>query len=156
MWAVLQRAELSMSRIDRSALVRVPSAQMFRLVDDVEAYPRRFNWCEASQLLFRSEFERVARLDVRMAGLRISFTTRNSLEPERRIGLQLVEGPFQKLSGEWRFTALGDQACRVELQLDFEVAGKLMGGALAAGFRGLADRLVDDFVRAARQEQGSA
>ncbi|MBD8524510.1 type II toxin-antitoxin system RatA family toxin [Pseudomarimonas arenosa] len=141
-----------MSHIERSALVRVPAECMFHLVDDVEAYPRRFNWCEGSELLSQTETERVARLDVRMAGLRMSFTTRNTVLPGERIELQLVEGPFKQLSGAWSFAALTEQACRVSLLLDFEVAGKLMGGALAAGFRSLADHLVDDFVRAARSE----
>lgn len=141
-----------MSRIERSALVRVSAEHMFRLVDEVEAYPRRFNWCESSALLSQDETQRVARLGVRMAGMRLSFTTRNTVIPGERIDLQLVEGPFQSLAGAWTFTALAEQACRVSLSLDFEVAGKLMGGALAAGFRGFADHLVDDFVRAARQE----
>lgn len=141
-----------MSRIERSALVRVSADCMFRLVDDVEAYPRRFNWCESSAVLSQDDNQRVARLGVRMAGMRMSFTTRNTVEPGARIELQLVEGPFKQLSGAWTFTALADQASRVGLVLDFEVAGKLMGGALAAGFRGLADHLVDDFVRVARQE----
>ena len=35
--------------------------------------------------------------------------------------------------------------------LDFEFAGRFVGSALALGFQGLADRMVDDFVRTARQ-----
>jgi ribosome-associated toxin RatA of RatAB toxin-antitoxin module len=49
---------------------------------------------------------------------------------------------------------LTDEASKVSLLLDFEMAGKLVGSALAGGFRSLADRLVDDFVAEARR--GSA
>ena len=33
--------------------------------------------------------------------------------------------------------------------MDFEVAGKVLGSALAIGFQGVADRMVDDFCREA-------
>jgi ribosome-associated toxin RatA of RatAB toxin-antitoxin module len=70
--------------------------------------------------------------------------------PGRSISLALVEGPFRRLSGQWQFTPLAESACKVALTLDFDVIGRLVGSALASGFRGLADRLVDDFVRQSR------
>lgn len=139
-----------MSRVERSALVRRSAAQMFALVNEVEAYPRRFPWCAAAEVLGRGESEMLARLDLRLGGLRVALVTRNTWLADARIDLRLVEGPFSSLSGAWRFEPLAEDACKVSLLLDFEVVGKLVGGALASGFRGLADRLVDDFVRAAR------
>jgi len=141
-----------MSRVERSALVRVPAEAMYALVNDVAAYPRRFSWCEGSAVLQQAPGLMVARLDLRMAGMRMSFTTRNLQEPGRRIDLQLVEGPFTSLTGAWEFVPLTDAACKVSLTLDFELAGRFLGGAMASGFRSLADRLVDDFVAAARRE----
>ena len=37
----------------------------------------------------------------------------------------------------------------VRLILEFEPSVKLLGAAMAVGFQGLADRMVDDFVRVA-------
>ena len=87
-----------------------------------------------------------------------SFATRNRFIRPERIDLELVEGPFAALRGAWTFTALGERGCRVNLHLDFEMAGRFVGSALAIGFQGLADRMVDDFARVARQlpEQGDA
>ena len=39
--------------------------------------------------------------------------------------------------------------CKVTLKLDFEPLSRLLGPALALGMQGLADRMVDDFVREA-------
>ena len=124
---------------------------MFDVVNDVEAYPRRFNWCrEASVVSTAADGSGLtARLAVRYAGMETQFTTRNRVESGRSILLELVEGPFTRLRGGWRFIALGEQGCRVELNLDFELAGRFLGTALAVGFAALADRMVDDFVRAA-------
>ena len=140
-----------MSHIQRSALVPFSAQQMFDLVNDVESYPQRFEWCEAAAVLDRGPGFVVARLDVRVGGLKLSFSTRNSLQQPERIGMSLVEGPFRALSGEWQFRALGETGSKVSLTLDFEVAGRVVGTALALGFQGLADRMVDDFVREARQ-----
>ena len=49
---------------------------------------------------------------------------------------------------------MGDFGTRVGLDLSFEVNSSLVAGALSLGFRRLADRMVDDFCRAARTEFG--
>lgn len=141
-----------MTSIYRSALVRRPARVLFDLVNDVAAYPQRFNWCESSAVLEQSPKQMLARLDLRIAGLPTSFTTRNRLHRHDRIDLELVDGPFQQFGGHWRFEALGEDACKISLQLDFEMAGLLLGSALAVGFAGLADRMVDDFCREARKQ----
>lgn len=138
-----------MAQIHRHALVRHSAARMFGLVNDVASYPRRFTWCESSEVFESSDSHMLARLDIKVAGLRTSFTTRNALEYPHRIRLALTEGPFSEFSGEWVFHALDEEACKISLTMEFEVQNKLMGSALALGFQSLADRLVDDFCREA-------
>jgi ribosome-associated toxin RatA of RatAB toxin-antitoxin module len=165
-----------MIEIRRSAIVRHSPAQMFDLVNDVDAYPRRFNWCSASAVLARDEQTITARLDVRLGGFTQSFTTRNTLQAPERIQMQLVEGPFKTLYGVWTFQALVPKSvatataepaaapaeegsaqaqiehpalgCKVALAMDFDYSG-LMGSVLRVGFQKLADRMVDDFCREA-------
>ena len=141
-----------MAKVVRSALVPRPQSKVYALVDDFASYPRRFNWCEKAEVVERADDHVIARLTVRVAGLSATFTTRNSLAPPERIGLQLVEGPFSKLEGAWEFKALGDAGTKISLSMDFAVAGKWAGSALAAGFHRIADHMVDDFVRAALAE----
>lgn len=138
-----------MTTVQRHALVRHSAARMFDLVNDVAAYPRRFAWCEATEVREEGPEHMLARLDLTMGGLRTWFTTRNVLVRPTRIEMTLVEGPFTRLAGLWQFQPLAEDACKVSLRLDFELAGKLLGGAMALGFSGLADRMVDDFSKAA-------
>ncbi len=127
---------------------------MFALVNDVAAYPKHFDWCDAASVSKDASGAVLAHLSVRFSGVAASFTTRNRAEAPGRIHLELVEGPFRRLDGEWRFIALAEDACRVELDLEFGFAGNLIGSALAIGFRSFADRLVQEFVRAARVFEG--
>lgn len=138
-----------MPKIQRSALVEHSAARMFALVNDIASYPARFDWCEAAQVLEADEEHVVARLDLGMGALRTWFTTENTLSPPHHIDMRLRDGPFRKLSGRWQFHALDESACKVTLTLEFEPRSRLLAPALALGFQGLADRMVDDFVRVA-------
>ena len=144
-----------MIQIRRHALVRYTPERMFDLVNDVEAYPTRFQWCAGAQVLQREgDAELTARLDLRFAGLTQSFTTRNTLERPQRLHMHLVDGPLRALEGEWTFAPLGDDGCRIALALDFDYAGFLVGSAMRLGFQGLANRMVDDFCTAAAKVYG--
>ena len=138
-----------MQTIRRSALVDHSAARMFDLVNDVSAYPRRFDWCSGADLIESESNRVVARLDLGLGSLRTWFTTENTLDRPHRIDMNLVDGPFRKLHGRWEFHALDESACKVTLTLEFEPSNRLLGPALALGFQGLADRMVNDFVRVA-------
>mgnify|MGYP006174967537 FL=1 len=125
---------------------------MFSLVNDVAAYPRRFEWCDAAQVLESSDTRMVARLDLGLGSLRTWFTTENTLAPPHHIDLKLVDGPFRSLTGRWQFHALDESACKVTLTLEFEPKVRLLAPAMTLGFQGLADRMVDDFVRVADRD----
>ncbi len=141
-----------MTTIHRTALVAHSAARMFELVNDVEAYPRRFVWCHQAQVLESSEGQKVARLDLGLGALKTWFTTRNTFSAPERIDLTLVDGPFRKLVGLWEFQALEDSACRINFTLTFEPTMRFLGPAMAIGFQKLADRMVNDFIRAADRE----
>lgn len=143
-----------MIEIRRSALVKYSPAQMFDLVNEVEAYPKRFPWCAGAEILERGDNVLVARLDLKFAGLRQGFTTRNTVDPPKQLKMSLVDGPFRSLDGVWDFIALGDAGSKIAFALDFEYSGRLGGGALKLGFQGLANRMVDDFCREAERVYG--
>jgi ribosome-associated toxin RatA of RatAB toxin-antitoxin module len=138
-----------MPKIQRSALVEHAAMRMFELVNDIAAYPGRFDWCEAAEVLQADESKVVARLDLGLGGFHTWFTTENTLSPPHHIDMQLRDGPFKKLSGRWQFHALDESACKVTLVLDFEPQSLLLMPALTLGMQALADRMVDDFVRVA-------
>lgn len=143
-----------MTRIERSALVGHSPRRMFELVRDVPSYPRFLSWCSGASVESEAEGEQVAGLEIRLAGIRQQFRTRNTLTPPHRIDMTLVSGPFRELAGVWTFDPVGEEGCRVTLSLAFEFSSRLLAGALERGFARVADRLVDDFCRRADQVYG--
>ncbi len=141
-----------MPTIQRTALVEHSVNRMFDLVNDIAAYPRRFAWCEDARVLAAGKDRVVARLELGLGGFRTWFTTENTLSPPHHIEMQLRDGPFKRLHGRWQFHGLDENACKVSLSLDFEPQRSLMLPLMSLGMRGLADRMVDDFVRVADAE----
>ncbi|MGY0504205.1 type II toxin-antitoxin system RatA family toxin [Luteimonas sp. e5] len=140
------------NRIERSALVKRPAEVVYALVADVEDYPRRFAWCRGAEVLERGENRMKARLDLQLAGFKTWFVTENTMLPGRWLDMRLADGPFKSLHGRWEFTPLAADACKVSLLLEFEPASSLLAPVVKLGLQGLADRMVDDFVRSARAE----
>ena len=142
-----------MPEVKRSALVANSPAQMFALVDAVEDYPQFLPWCGATKVLHRDETTTRATVEINYHGIRQSFTTENTKRPPQGMLIRLVEGPFRKLEGEWRFTALGDQGCKIDFQLSYEFSGRLLAKVIGPVFNYIANSLVEAFVKRALQVQ---
>ena len=139
-----------MREVKRSALVAETPARMFELINDIESYPRFVPGCTAARVVSRKEGEVVATLNIRRGPLKAEFTTRNLLEPDKRVLMQFVSGPFRVLEGLWTLTPLGELGCRVELEMRFEFANRVAGALFEPLFLDTAASLVDAFVKRAR------
>jgi ribosome-associated toxin RatA of RatAB toxin-antitoxin module len=140
-----------MREVKRSALIAEAPALMYQLINDIEQYPRFVPYCTAARVVSRKVNEMVATLNIRRGPLRAEFTTRNLLEPDKRVLMQFVSGPFRVLEGLWTLTPLGDLGCRVELEMRFEFANRVAGALFEPLFEDTAASLVDAFVKRARE-----
>jgi len=128
---------------------------MYELINDIERYPEFVPGCVAARVDSRKEAEMVATLNIKRGPLRAEFTTRNLLEPDRRVLMQFVSGPFRVLEGLWTLTPLGELGCRVELEMRFEFANRVAGALFEPLFEDTAASLVDAFVKRARETKTS-
>ena len=93
-------------------------------------------------------------IEVSRLGITQDFSTCNRLYPPGRMTLVLNEGPFKRLSGEWQFIALREDACKVSLTMEFEFSGRLIDAAFGKVFHQVANSLVESFVKRARVVYG--
>lgn len=143
-----------MTTISKNALVPYSATEMYDLVNDVEAYSKFLPWCRSSEVLSQSDDEIRATIEIAHGSLRKSFTTCNRLQKNKMIEMRLEKGPFKHLEGFWRFDTLGEQACKVSLDLDFEFSNKLVGMAMGPIFSQIANTLVDSFSKRAVEVYG--
>ncbi|MFO8004761.1 type II toxin-antitoxin system RatA family toxin [Thioalkalivibrio sp.] len=142
------------TRIQRSAVVPYSADQMFSLVNDVESYPEFLPHCRSARVLEARDDTIKATIELAKGALHKSFTTLNRLDSPHRIEMRLVDGPFRRLHGVWGFTEQEGGGTRVELDLEFEFANRLMALAIGPVFNHVANSLVDAFVRRAQSIHG--
>ena len=149
-----------MTHIQRSALLPHSQSELFALVADVKRYSEFLPLLESVELMPQAEPNPnlvEARVQLKVAGMRESFVTRNHMHPPDRIELELLEGPFDEFAGYWLFTALGEagsaaSVCKVELELRFElsrgnpIVRRTYGALIERG----ASKLVDAFCQRAQ------
>ncbi len=138
-----------MTAIHRSAIVPYSAARMFDLVADIPAYPQFLPWCGGARIVSAQGDEVIAAIDIAYGSVHKTFSTRNLMQRHKMLEMQLIEGPFSHLQGFWRFDALDEEACKISLDLQFEVANKLAGLVLTPVFSNIANQLVDSFHRRA-------
>ena len=140
--------------VSRSALVPYAASDMYALVADVEEYPGFLPWCRDARILASGPNAVEASLEIGRGPLRKTFTTRNVMTRDTRIDIELVDGPFKHLKGCWQFVALDGTACRVLLDLEFELANALVRRTLGPLFSEMVNTMVDAFCRRAEELYG--
>jgi len=138
-----------MAQVEKSVLVAHPPERMFELVDRVEDYPLFLPWCGGTTLKSRDAHSTIATIHIAYMGIRQSFTTENTKEAPHLMRIRLLDGPFNKLEGEWRFLSLGNDACKIELHLEYTFSGRVLEAVMAPVFSHITHTFVDAFVRRA-------
>lgn len=144
---------VNMTIIHRSAIVPHTPEEMYLLVNAIEEYPTFIPWCHGTEVHSRDDDEIHATLHFEGGGMRKSFTTCNRLQKNKMIEMRLVNGPFKHLEGFWRFEQQSN-GCHVQLDMEFELASKLMALAFGPVFNQVANTLVDAFSKRAVEVYG--
>lgn len=139
---------MSATSINKSMLVLHSAEEMYKLVDEVEYYPDFLPWYGKTEIISRSHHELKARLYMDYMGINQSFATHNHNTPNREIRMQLLEGPFKSLNGVWRFIPVGNDACKIDFSLHYELNG-LLARLISPVFHSITTKLVEAFIKEA-------
>ena len=145
-----------MKTVKKSVLIWYSPAEMYRLVTLVDDYPQFLPWCDKARVVSLEENGMLAEIGIAFSGIHQTFSTRNKHIENRQVVIDLVDGPFSKLEGEWNFLPLGDEtqrACKVELNLTYGFDNTL-GRLISPVFDKIAGSMVDAFVKRAKQVYG--
>lgn len=144
--ALVNFQEFRMPAIHRHALVMHSAKNMYDLVNDVSAYSKFLPDCQDVKVIEKTDIEQKASLLVGKGGITKWFTTHNKMCDGKSIEINLVDGPFKKLTGTWQFQEIDEDACKVILDLEFEFSSKLIAMAFGSVFSHMANNMVKAFV----------
>ena len=119
---------------------------MFNLVDDVEQYQAFLPWCGGVDLIERSEATTSATIYIDFHGIKQQFTTKNQKRFPEAMDMKFENGPFKHFEGSWRFTALTEEACKIEFHLEYEFSSTFLSQLISPVFSHIANTFVDSFV----------
>lgn len=143
-----------MPTVNQSALVPYSAEQMYLLVNDYEKYPQFLSGCIGAKTLSLGENELNAELVIQKLGISQRFSTHNTMIPNEKITMQLLEGPFRHLSGAWTFQPFDEQSCKIALQLEFEFESPLVAMVFGKIFNELTLKMVNAFKQRAKEVYG--
>ena len=132
-------------KIKKEAIILKNRQSVFDIVNNVNFYENFVPYCVGSKIISEGENLMKAKLDFDVRGIKTSFTTKNIIKRNESIKMELVEGPFKQLDGEWRFIEV-DNKTIIELSLNYEVKSKIVDYALGKSLEKISDILVKSFV----------
>lgn len=137
--------------VQRATVVPYTAEQMYQLVNDIEHYPEFLPWCPSTTVHFRQEDKIQATLDIAKGIVHRSFTTINSLTPNKMVQMDLVEGPFKFLHGVWEFTSSPEGLTKVDFKVEFEFNNRLLDIGFAPVFQHITQTMVTAFSNRAKE-----
>ena len=144
-----------MPAVNRSALVMHSVEEMYKLINDVVSYPKFVPDCSDSKVISSTDNEMTASLLVSKGGLKKWFTTKNTFSNNQEVILNLVDGPFKRLTGKWNLIELSEEACKVTLELEYEFSSKMFDLAFGRAFNHMANNMVQAFTQRAKEVYGA-
>jgi len=122
---------------------------MFKLVADVELYPKFLPLCEELKLKRREHRDGkdvlIATMTVGYRLIRESFTTEVILDADARtIVVHYLDGPFSFLENRWIFSQLTPQACEIDFYIAYSFRSRLLERLMG----GLFDKAVRRYTTA--------
>ena len=140
-----------MPKINRTAILSVDAIRAFEVVNRVEGYPDFLPGCEKVKILESTAEYSMVRVDVAWAGFSESFVTKTWPTKYESILMEFVEGPFRHLSGKWTFARIGNDGCKVALDLTYEFEG--LANLASPLIKKSVDQIVKAFEREIEREQ---
>ena len=145
---------MTLRTVERSLLLPYSPGQMYALVNDVPSYPQFLPWCAAARIVEQSASHMLAAIDVRKGPLQLSFATRNQLDPDRSIRMELVDGSFRSLRGTWSFDDIAGKGVRATLRLEYDFTARGARLVLEPVFDRVCQSIMQAFARWARAVYG--
>lgn len=119
--------------------------QIYQLVNDIRSYKKFVPWC-AESLILDGELDHwmIAKLVFDFHGIKHGFTTKNTLKPHSGITIELVDGPFEHLHGNWQFLP-AEGGCNICLNLDYDFNQHWLSSVFEPAFAQISNLLVNTF-----------
>lgn len=140
-----------MIELKKSVIVPFTPETIYNLVTDIKNYPQYLPWCSDSKIDEINGNEVCATVYIEYLKIKTHFATKNINTPCSKIEMQFLDGPFKTFTGEWNFTPLGENGCKIDFQLKYQFSNILIEKAIGPVFGYISKNIVDSFIKEAKR-----
>ncbi len=133
-----------------------PVGFLFKLVTDIEAYPRYMPGWRSVRVVTRMPERVVVEQTVSLGGMRVTFLSTADADPPRRLEIRANDGPFRHFRLLWLFTPATPTETVVQVALELAFRSRTLERLAAPVMPIMLRRVIAAFERRAAQCFGAA
>ena len=135
-----------MNYIDKVEEINVDVNTIFDLINNVANYKEFLPWCSNSIIDIDHDNIMHGEIEISKNLIDWKFKTSNKYVVNKEIQIELIDGPFSHLSGEWKFRKIDNFNTEVKLYLEYEVDNKVIEMSLKQIFSTIMNSILDSFI----------
>ncbi len=137
------------------------ASNMYKLVADVEQYPKFVPLCQKLVVRGRKALDdgcemMVTDMTVAYKMFRETFSSKVTMDPNRaEILVEYLDGPFKQLENRWTFHDSGNGRCQVRFFISYEFKSRALASLMGVMFDRAFRKFAEAFERRADEVYGS-
>ena len=138
-----------MKNIHKEEEINIDIETIFNLINDIESYPNYLPWCTKSEVKKESAKTIIGKIFISKSFINWNFSTKNTIKKNELISLELVDGPFENLTGKWTFSSINKFNTKVSLDIDYKFKSSIIELSIEPIFSSIMNSILKSFVQEA-------
>lgn len=138
-----------MKRIYKQEDINIDISTIFNLINDVENYPNYLPWCTSTKVDRKSESLLIGEIFISKSFIKWNFSTKNKIEKNKSIRLELIDGPFDSLDGQWLFSTIDEHNTKVSLEISYKFKSSIIELSIEPIFTSIMNSILESFIQEA-------
>jgi len=138
-----------MKNIHKEEDINIDIETIFYLINDIKSYPNYLPWCIRSEVTEESADTIIGKIFISKSFINWNFSTKNTIKKNESISLELVDGPFESLTGKWLFSAINEYNTKVSLDINYKFKSSIIELSIEPIFSSIMNSILKSFVQEA-------
>ena len=138
-----------MKKIYKEEDINIDIETIFNLINDINSYPNYLPWCTKTKVIEKSDHSIIGKIFISKSFINWNFSTKNIINKNESITLELVDGPFESLNGKWSFSVIDGFNTRVSLEINYKFKSSLIELSIEPIFSSIMNSILKSFVQEA-------
>ena len=138
-----------MKKIYKEEDINIDIETIFNLINDIKSYPNYLPWCTKTEVSEESDNSIIGKIFISKSFINWNFSTKNTIKKNESISLELVDGPFESLTGKWLFSSINQFNTRVSLDIDYKFKSSIIELSIEPIFTSIMNSILKSFIQEA-------